>query len=200
MLSRELLRSDAWRSLGINERRLIDFLMIEHMRHGGKQNGKLKAPRQQLHAFGIGSHFVSAAIAAAEKCGLVRCNRGGMRVATTYALTWLATADGSPPSHAWRVYQDADLRPVTEQKIRNLAAKQQSGLGAKQQSDGPNLAAKQQSDGSKSLTAEQQHPYRSTLPGKSPPCPVPQSASGGQSAEPETVALLGEVRTGGGSR
>ena len=30
-LTRELLRNDAWRSLGINERRVVDFLMIEHM-------------------------------------------------------------------------------------------------------------------------------------------------------------------------
>jgi hypothetical protein len=184
MLPRELLRSDAWRSLGINERRLIDFLMIEHMRHGGQQNGKLKAPRQQLHAFGIGSHFVSSAITSAEERGLIRCDRGGMRVATTYALTWLATGDGLPPSHTWRAYQDATLRPVTEQKIRNLTAKEQSGLGAKQQSDAPNLTAKQQSDSPESLGAKQQHPYRTTLPEKPAPYSASQSASGGESVVP----------------
>ena len=53
-LTREILRSDAWRSLGINGRRFIDFLLIEHMAKGGQYNGKLKAPRHQLHAFGIG--------------------------------------------------------------------------------------------------------------------------------------------------
>jgi hypothetical protein len=46
MLPRELIASDAWRSLGINGRRLIDFLLLEHMGHGGKENGKLKAPRR----------------------------------------------------------------------------------------------------------------------------------------------------------
>jgi hypothetical protein len=165
-LPRDLLRSDAWRSMSINERRLVDFLMLEHMRHGGRQNGNLKAPRQQLHAFGIGSHFASMAIAAAEERGLILCNRGGMRVATTYGLTWLATAGGRTPSNAWMAYSDPSLKPMPEPKSRNLGAKQQSGLGAKQQSDGPNLGAKQQSDGPKSLGAKQQHPYRSTLPGK----------------------------------
>ena len=31
-MPRALLQSDAWRSLGINERRLLDFLMLEQMR------------------------------------------------------------------------------------------------------------------------------------------------------------------------
>src|SRR5688572_19535116 len=47
-MSRDLLRSDAWRSLGINERRVIDFLLIEHMSKGGRENGRLKAPYRQL--------------------------------------------------------------------------------------------------------------------------------------------------------
>jgi len=34
--------------------------MIEHMRHGGKANGKLLAPRRQLEQFGIGSLTSSA--------------------------------------------------------------------------------------------------------------------------------------------
>ena len=61
-LPRDLLQSAAWRSLGINARRFVDFLMIEHMRQGGKHNGFLLAPRRQLWDFGIGSHFVSDAI------------------------------------------------------------------------------------------------------------------------------------------
>jgi hypothetical protein len=70
-LPRALLTSDAWRALGINARRLIDFLLIEHMRHGAKENGRLLAPRRQLEAFGIGEHFVSRAIEEAERLGLV---------------------------------------------------------------------------------------------------------------------------------
>jgi uncharacterized membrane protein len=52
-LTRDLIRSDAWRSLGINVRRFIDFLWLEHMAKGGQQNGKLKAPHRQLEKFGI---------------------------------------------------------------------------------------------------------------------------------------------------
>ena len=58
-LTRELLMSDAWRSQGINTVRFIHFLLLEHLRHGGQENGKLKAPRRQLRAFGIGARNVS---------------------------------------------------------------------------------------------------------------------------------------------
>lgn len=40
-MPRTLMESDAWRSLGINERRVVDFLLIEHMSHGGRKNGAL---------------------------------------------------------------------------------------------------------------------------------------------------------------
>ena len=56
-LPRDLLESTAWRSLSIHARRLIDFLLIEHMRHGGRENGRLLAPRRQFEAFGIAPEF-----------------------------------------------------------------------------------------------------------------------------------------------
>src|SRR5690242_8232753 len=88
-LTLEMMKGDAWRSAGIATRRFIDFLMIEFMQHGGRTNGKLKAPYQQLEQIGISSRLIADAIADADKLGLVDCHRGGMRVATTYTLTWL---------------------------------------------------------------------------------------------------------------
>jgi hypothetical protein len=102
MLPRDLLESAAWRGLGINARRFVDFLMVEHMRQGGKHNGFLLAPRRQLWDFGIGSHFVSGAIAEADRAGLVDCRRGTGRRPNYYTLTWLALANGSAPADRWR--------------------------------------------------------------------------------------------------
>ena len=99
---RELLTSDAWRSQGINTVRFIHFLLLEHLRHGGQENGKLKAPRRQLRAFGIGARHVSTAIAEAEKLGLVICHKRGMRTATQYRLTWLEGHDGERAETAGR--------------------------------------------------------------------------------------------------
>jgi hypothetical protein len=101
-LTRELVASPAWQSLGISARRVIDFLLIEHMQHGGRENGELLAPRRQLVEFGIRTNGVSAAIEEVERAGLVDCRRGVGRRPSVYSLTWLPLKDGTEPSNRWR--------------------------------------------------------------------------------------------------
>jgi hypothetical protein len=129
--TRALLRSDAWRSAGINTRRFIEFLKIEHLNHGGQENGRLKAPHRQLVAFGISKDCVTQAICEAETLGLVDCHRGGLRVATTYALTWLPLHDGTLASNRWCRFRNLDLKPLPVSKIRNLPPKVGAGLPSK---------------------------------------------------------------------
>ena len=126
--TRELLASDAWRSLGINGRRVIDFLQLEHMGKAGGANGHLKAPHRQLEAFGIGKRHIASAIRKAEKVGLVDCHRGGMKVATTYTLTWLPLHDGTPASNRWRLYRNPKLAPLPRPKIKILPHKGEAAL------------------------------------------------------------------------
>lgn len=126
MLPRSLLESEAWQSLSINGYRLLTFLMVQHMRHGGKKNGFLVAPRKQLISFGIGSHFISRAIEEAERVGILDCIRGTGRAPNRYALTWLPLADGAAAGNRWRhMAKDAAdgislKRPV---KTRRVGAK-----------------------------------------------------------------------------
>src|SRR5262245_50195821 len=127
-LTREILCSDAWRSLSINARRLIEFLAIEHMSKGGKSNGKLRAPYAHLEAFGSAPRHVAASIREAEDLGLVDCSRGGMRVATTYGLTWLPLHDGTAASNRWREYRNPKLRPMPRKKSRNLPTEGKAAL------------------------------------------------------------------------
>jgi hypothetical protein len=84
-LTRELLCSDAWRALGINGRRFLEFLLIEHMTKAGKKNGELQAPRRQLEAFGISARHVSGAIEECCRLGLVDCRRGTGRRPSVYS-------------------------------------------------------------------------------------------------------------------
>jgi hypothetical protein len=119
-LSRELLESDAWRSMGINERRLIDFLLLEHLCHGMRENGNLKAPYEHLKVFGIGARYIADTIRRCEELGLTRCRRNGLKIATTFSITWLNLHDGSAPSNDWRQFKNPNLRPV---KIKNLPHK-----------------------------------------------------------------------------
>jgi hypothetical protein len=91
-LTRDMLAGSAWQGLGINARRLIDFLLIEHMSHGGQRNGYLLAPRDQLVDFGIGYRLISPAIKEARDSGLVDVKPGTGRRPSTFALTWLPVA------------------------------------------------------------------------------------------------------------
>src|SRR5205823_12644118 len=143
-----LLESATWRGLGINARRFIDFLMIEHMRQGAKRNGFLLAPRRQLWEFGIGSHFVSDAIEEAERAGLVDCKRGTGRRPSYYALTWLPLADGTAPTNRWSVVSAVS----TQNECCSALTK-------------PVASAKQHSQRPKSGSAKQHSPSRSSYQG-----------------------------------
>ena len=111
------MAAPAWRSLSINGRRLIDFLLIEHMAHGGVENGNLAAPYAQLVTWGIGRRLISEAIGEVEERGLVRVQRGarkGVKFQETsrYRITFLPTREREkggytivvPPTDEWKTY------------------------------------------------------------------------------------------------
>ena len=97
-LPRDLLESDAFGAIGSVSFRLLRFLMIEHMRHGGKRNGFLLAPRRQLVEAGIRPHDISAAIEELRRLGIIDCRPGTGRRPSVYALTWLPLSDGTGPA------------------------------------------------------------------------------------------------------
>jgi hypothetical protein len=152
-LTRALLESPAWRSLSINAHRFIDFLMIEHLRHGGQENGSLRAPRRQLWAFGIGQHQVSAAIEETEHVGLVECRRGIGRHSSTYALTWIPYGDKTGPSDRWRAYE-CQTALATDECQTALSNECQTALTK------PVASVKQHSQAPDSCSAKQHSPSR----------------------------------------
>lgn len=52
-LTYELMSSDAWRSMSINCRKLVDCLILEHMRHSGSENGNLITTYDQFEEYGV---------------------------------------------------------------------------------------------------------------------------------------------------
>jgi hypothetical protein len=128
-------------SLSINAQRFLDFLMIEHMRHSGKCNGFLLAPRRQLWDFNIGAHYVSGAIAEAEHAGLIHCRRGTGRRPSYYGLAWLP--QGSAPV----------VSAVSTQNECSLALTK------------PVASAERHSQGPKSSSAKQHSPSRDSYHG-----------------------------------
>lgn len=111
--------SPGFRALNMAARRILDFLELEHMRHGGKENGRLLAPYAQLVAAGITRRDVRPAIDTLESLGFIRRTEHGERLggrpnASRYALTWLPTWDGSLPTEDFLQVTEADVRALQE--------------------------------------------------------------------------------------
>lgn len=120
-LTRELLDSPAWGAMSINCRRLIDFLLIEHMNHAGRQNGVLKATYEQLVAFGLTRSEIFSAITEAELFGLIEVEHGGRWNRTnqpsTFRLTFYADREGNPPTNRWKAITD-DMIPEIRMRLK----------------------------------------------------------------------------------
>ena len=103
----ELLASPAWRLRNVNTARLVDFLMIEHQNHAGRENGNLKATYDQLVEYGLSRPLIKASILEAGFLGLVKVTYEGGRYAgnnqpSTYRLTFYASRDAAPPTNEWK--------------------------------------------------------------------------------------------------
>jgi hypothetical protein len=159
-MTRKLLASDAWRSARINTRRLVEFLLLEHMSNGGKENGRLKAPHRQLEAFGIAARLVAAAIRDAERLGLVACHRRGMKVASLYTITWLPHRDGSPATNRWQAYRNPALTALIASKIEKLPSDGRADLPYKMKVDRKNLSQEGKADDLKTLPHQRRAPSR----------------------------------------
>lgn len=102
----DLLCSGAWRSRSINCVRLIEFLIIEHRNHAGRENGNLAAPYDHLVKHGLTRSRIEAAISEAEVLGLIRVVRGGRwagtNVPSRFRLTFFASKDLAPATNEWK--------------------------------------------------------------------------------------------------
>ena len=122
----EVLRSDAWRGLGIHARRVLDALLVEHVAHRGLENGRLVAPYDQLEKdWGISRRKIAGAIRELEQRGLVQRvaighgnRRTGERAPSLYRLTFLASLpDRLPASNEWRAYSAPRRSAKTDRPV-----------------------------------------------------------------------------------
>jgi hypothetical protein len=128
-LTRDMMESESWRALTSNARRVLDRIMIEHMSHGGTQNGELIVTYDDFVRFGLSSRRATAqgiriAVALGFLDVTIRGMRsyGGARRASRYGLTWLPRSDRTPASNRWRSIRSAeDARAVVQAAIDQTA-------------------------------------------------------------------------------
>lgn len=122
-----LLESPAYRALNFPALKILGFLKLEHVRHGGQENGRLLAPYRQLEALSISARHVKPALAMLEALGIIRVTSDGSRLggrpnAATYALTWLPTCDGELPTEDYRRVTEAEAKAYRPQSRKTKAA------------------------------------------------------------------------------
>jgi hypothetical protein len=107
-LTREMIESEAWRSLSRVARLVIDRVILEHMAHAGTENGSLVVTYSDFVKFGIRRGSVKAGIVEAVERGLIvvtekgRASVGPERRPSKYALGWLPMKDGSAAGNRWK--------------------------------------------------------------------------------------------------
>jgi hypothetical protein len=101
--SKEMRVSAAWKALPDNARRVLERIELEHMDHGGAENGELPCTYNDFFDAGNRRASVARAIRQAVALGFLEITRqggrsvSGFRSPSRYRLTYLNGCGKSPP-------------------------------------------------------------------------------------------------------
>jgi len=109
----ELYLSPSWRLAPVPLRRILERIEIEHMRHGGQNNGALFVSYGQFEEAKVSRRKIAAALALGEALGLLEIIRpssepaGDLRGPSAYRLTYLPARGASRPGDEWKQVSEA---------------------------------------------------------------------------------------------
>lgn len=126
-----MLQSSAWRALSINARRFLDFLELDHLSHGGAENGHLRATYDQLKTYGLTRSEIFSAIEETIALGFVRRMQVHLpRVPMEYRLTYYGfisqNSMAESPTNEWESLDDrgvARVKSVLRRRLANRGAR-----------------------------------------------------------------------------
>lgn len=125
-LTAEMMDSPAWRALTGNAVKVVLRVLLEHLRHGGVENGNLPVTYSDFVAYGVRRNSVRVALAIAIALGFldktssgeVPWDGGDIRKPSTYGLTWLPQLNGASASNRWTL-----IKTVSDAKTAIKRAK-----------------------------------------------------------------------------
>lgn len=127
----ELRSSPAWKARSNQLALLLELLELEHLRHGGAENGHLKQTFNQIASGGLSRKFIAATIEEGEALGLIEAQRGARKSSTeshmtAFRLTYLPAKvtdqsyqNGKPyytaPSDQWKRVTEPQAAHIARQ-------------------------------------------------------------------------------------
>jgi hypothetical protein len=182
-----MLDSVAYWALKPIERTILAVIEIEHMRHGGVENGRLIVTRRQFEKRGIPRHAIAPSLRALEALGFIEITeRGAAGIgehaqAHRFRLTYVQPN----PSDEWRKFHDPGMAHAIVESCRHAADIRARRLGLR--------GAKKREAGHSSETGTV------TVLRPGPPFSRPETAAIGHSSETgaghsseTTIYILGD--------
>jgi len=127
-----MIESPAMRALSHSAIRVMHRLEIEHMAHGGAENGHLIATHDQFKEWGVPQNSISSAIRELVALGFVEITRNGAagnaqyRRPANYRLTYVNNKSRAQPTHEWRkikTTEDAEELAVAARATKDARAR-----------------------------------------------------------------------------
>ncbi len=140
--SLELLESVAFCALGINARRALMRIVIEHIHHGLQENGALVVTHDNFYQYGIPKDAIAPALWEVRHFGLIRYHKGrgghGIPWPTRFRLTWIGDWDGNPPTNDWKGTSEADVASWKARRKKLMAIQGRERRRTRQAKKSPN--------------------------------------------------------------
>lgn len=134
-LTAEMLESPAWRALTGNAMKVVLRIVLEHLKHGGVENGVLPVTYQDFVRYGVRRNAIRESKVIAIHLGWIDETstgevpwHGDIRRPSTFALTWLPYRNGALATNRWaRIKSDLDAKAAIKRakaelvQVRRLA-------------------------------------------------------------------------------
>lgn len=139
---RAMVESPALRALSLAARRALDRIEIEHMSHGGADNGRLPVTYKNFEDWGVSRNTVASAIRELEALGFIEVTHRGyggsaeLRVPSHYRLTyrpaWNAARRDDDGTHEYKRFNDYEQAKTVAERARVAANPRNVARGKKQ--------------------------------------------------------------------
>jgi hypothetical protein len=135
-----MVESPALRVLSVSAVRVMHRLEVEHMHHGGAENGRLIVTYDQFEEWGVAPNAISPAIRELVELGFVEITEKGcggnenQRRATRYRLTYVNNKSRDQPTNEWtkvKTIEDAEDLAASARATKDARARDLGRRGAR---------------------------------------------------------------------